>query len=88
MVYRGPGFPVGVQFCSSLTPSSPYSVSKLTLNLNISVCRRSSLLTEKVGEGVGKEQNHWRESLVLFKSFNTLWMEVYTVHYYLWSDIK
>jgi len=40
------------------------------------VCRRSGLLLEKGGGGGGRSQIiRRRESLIIFKSFNTLWRE-------------
>ncbi len=57
----------------SLPPPSP--VSKLFLFLNLPVCRRSSLLTGG-GRGWARSQIMWpRESLALFKLFNTLWLK-------------
>ncbi len=56
MIYRGPGFLAVVWFGSLPTPYLPSPVSMLSLFLSLPVSRGSSL----------------RESLVLFKSFNTL----------------
>ncbi len=77
MIYRGPGILAVVWFGPSSTPS-PSPVSKLSLLLP--VCRRSSL---PAGYGVwGGGGRGWgrslifrrQESLVLYKSFNTLWV--------------
>jgi hypothetical protein len=74
MIYRGPGFLAVVWFGISPTPSHTTSpVSKLSLFLSLPVCRRSSLLTEKGGRGRSQIMGR-RESLVLYKSFNTLWV--------------
>ncbi len=51
-------------------------VSTLSLFLSLPVCRRSSLLTGEGGgeEGGGrKEPKPNKKSLVLYKSFNSLW---------------
>ncbi len=70
MFYRGPGFLAVVRFGSSPLPlqsTSCHSSSVLCI-----VCRRSNLLT---GEGGGKDQViRPKESLVLYKSFNILWI--------------
>ncbi len=71
MIYRGPGFLAVVLFGSSPTPFDPLPVSKLSLFLSISVCRRR---LSYGGKGVGDEQNHkTARSLALYKSTNTLW---------------
>jgi hypothetical protein len=64
-------------FCSSPI-SSPYPASKLSLFLSLPVCRRSSYWLE-VGGGGGWGVNHTttRESLVRYKTFNTLWLSVF-----------
>ncbi len=71
MIYLGPGFLAVVWFGFSLTPSplfrqlvsSPFSQSSWT-----------SLLTGGRGRGWGRSQIIQQlESLVLYKSFNTLW---------------
>jgi hypothetical protein len=70
MIYIGPGFlAVVVWFGSPLLPSP---VGRLSLFLGLPVCRWSSLLMVKGESGVRKIMR-WRESLVLCKSFNTLW---------------
>jgi hypothetical protein len=61
MIFRDLGFLV-----------APPPLIKLSLFLNLLVCRRSSYLHEK-GERVGEEPNNAsRVKLVLYKSFNTL----------------
>ncbi len=56
-----------------LAPPSPTPVSKLSLFLSLPVCRRSSLLTGEGGRGWERSQIiRRRESLVIYKSFNTL----------------
>ncbi len=56
-------------------PSCP--ASKLTLFLRLPVCRRSSLLM-RYGEGVFEKPNQRpRESLILYKSFNTLCIRMF-----------
>ncbi len=82
MLYRGPGILVGVRLGSSPTPFIPPSpVNDLDVFLSIPVCRRSSLLTGEGGEGVDtRSQNILpRESLVLYKSFNTLWLAPFAI---------
>ncbi len=72
MIYRVPGFLAVVWFCSSPTPWPPpphSSASKLDRR------HRKTEKERQVADGKGGwEQNHttgW--SLILFKSFNTLW---------------
>ncbi len=50
---------------------SPVTVSRLYLFLSLPVCRRSSLPTGEGGEVGEREIIRGRESLVLYKSFNT-----------------
>ncbi len=77
MIYRGPGFLAVVRFCSSLTLVFSYPASKLSFLLSPAVCHRSSLLTRERG---GRSQIiRQRESLVLCKSFYTLWLSHITV---------
>ncbi len=53
-------------------PLPPSFTCKLALFLSIPVCHRASLLTrERVGRGLARSQSR-RESVVLYKSFNTL----------------
>ncbi len=56
-------------------PSPTLLISKLSLFINLLVCRRASLLKEEMGgKGKGRSQIiRRRENLVLYKSFNTLW---------------
>jgi hypothetical protein len=75
MIYRWPVFLAVVWFGSSLTPSPP-AVSKLSLFLSLPVCRRLSIITGEGGGRWGRSQIiRRRESLVLHKSFNTLYIE-------------
>jgi hypothetical protein len=53
-------------------PLTPSTVSKLALFLSHPICRRSSLLAGKGGRG-RVESNRPKESLALYKWFNTLW---------------
>ncbi len=83
VTYRGSGF-LAVELFGSYSPSPAHSPShaiKLSLFLSLPVCRRSSLLTGDGGgrEWVGEEPkiSTPRESLSLYKSFNTLWCMVY-----------
>jgi hypothetical protein len=68
--YRGPGFlPWHVLAPSPLPPPPVVSL------LNLYVCRRSSLLTGEWGRGWGRSQIiRRRENLVLYESFNTLFV--------------
>ncbi len=76
-IYRGPGFLAFVWFGSTPTPYPPPSpVSKVTLFLSLSVCRRSSLLTEEGGGGWSRIIRP-QESLALHKTFNTLCEKLY-----------
>ncbi len=57
-------------------PFPPSSVRKLSLFLSLGVCRPSSLLTGEGGNGLGRSKIiRPRDSLVLNKSFSTLWSE-------------
>jgi hypothetical protein len=56
MIYRGPGFLAVVWFGSSLNPSPPFPVTKLSLFLSLPVCRRLSLLTGVGRRGWGRSQ--------------------------------
>ena len=67
---------------ATLLPPSP--VSKLSLFLSLFVCRRSSLMT---GEG-GSQIIRRRECLVLYKSFNALWLACSYRHTGMKIDIK
>jgi hypothetical protein len=71
MIYRGPGFLDVVDFGSSPAPSlNP--VSKLQ--------RQHAERLRQREEGVGLSQIIRRlENLVLFKSFNILWVKYYSV---------
>jgi hypothetical protein len=72
MIYRGPGFLAVVWFGSSPIPLPPSPISTLSIFLSLPVCRRSRFLTRE-GRGWGRSQIiRWGESLVLYKSFNTL----------------
>jgi hypothetical protein len=82
LIYRGPGFLAVISFGSFARTFPPPSVSKLSLFFNLPVWRRSSFLT---GRGGGGEEQIIRrqESLVLYKSFNTL-----CVHLWLWRGLR
>ncbi len=55
---------------TDLKKTRPSAMSKLSLFLSLPVCRRSCFLLEDLGEGgVGRSP---RESLVIYKLFNTL----------------
>jgi len=74
MIYKGPGCLAVVWLGSSPTPFPPSTDSIFSLFLSLPVCRRSSLLTEEGGGGRwGTKSFRTRESLTLYKSFNTLW---------------
>ncbi len=66
MIYRGPDFLAVLWFGSS-------PVIKMSLFLSLPVCRRSSLRRERGWKGLERSQIiRRRESLVIYKSFNTL----------------
>jgi hypothetical protein len=65
LYYRGQSF-LAVVLLSSFTFPSP-AVSKLSLVLSLSLCRRSSLHTDAWG---GAKSYELRESLFLYKSVN------------------
>jgi hypothetical protein len=72
--YKGPGCLAVVWLGSSPTPFPPSTDSIFSLFLSLSVCLRSSLLTEEGRGGRwGTKSFRTRESLTLYKSFNTLW---------------
>jgi hypothetical protein len=61
--------------CYDLAPYSPPPSPSPVSSLSPPVCRQSSLLTEEGESGWGRSQIiRMRESLVLYKSFNTLWV--------------
>jgi hypothetical protein len=71
MIHRGPGFLAVVWFGSSPSPP-PSSVSKFSIVLSLPVGLTDG---EEGGKGVGRSQIiRWRESLVLYRSSNTLWV--------------
>ncbi len=83
MIYSGAGFLAVVWFGRFPLPPS---VSKLSLFLRLPVSRRSSLLTGdgRGGRGWGRSQIlRRRESLVLYKPYNTLWHAGYSTCLYL-----
>ncbi len=56
-----------------LPPPPPFPVGNLSLFLSLPVCRRLSF-ERRLREGVERSQlRRWRESLVLYELFNTLW---------------
>ncbi len=78
MVYRGPGFLAVIWVGSSPTPP-PSPVSKLERRRTGRLRKRAKLPTEEGGKRAGEEPNRRRprESLVLYKSVNTLCLPVY-----------
>ncbi len=69
MIYRGPDF-LAVIWLHPHPP--PYPVGQLSLFLSLPVRRMSRLLAGEDGRGWGRSQIiRLRESLVLYKSFNT-----------------
>ncbi len=79
IIYRGPGFHAAVLF---LTPPTtklfhPLPSVNLTGDTKEEWERETTCWREKGEEGIGEEPNQtirrWRESLVHYKSFNTLW---------------
>jgi hypothetical protein len=79
MINRGAGFLAVVLFVYSPTPLSPSpSVRSIrtTGDTQVKTEKERQLADGRGGEGVGEEQIiRWRESLVLYKSFNILWSE-------------
>ncbi len=75
IIYRGPGFLTVVCFGSSPPPLSPSLFSKLTGNTQEDLERETTCWGERgKGGGRGAESYVWpQESMVLYKSFNTLW---------------
>ncbi len=73
IIYRGPGFLAVLWFGSSPTPSNPPLPSVCWTGDTQGLRNRDNLLTEE-GEGKGmRSQIIWlQESLVLYKSLNTL----------------
>jgi hypothetical protein len=75
MIYRGPGFLAGPYTRSSAPRPSPSPLSKLSLWLSLPVDLRSSL---PMGKGwAGSQIIRPRQSLALYKSFNTLCLTLY-----------
>jgi len=69
MIYRGPGFLPFVYFGPSSTPPPSHAtVSKLSLFPSL------PLLIDKRGDRGWRRSQTQRESLALYKSFNTLWV--------------
>jgi hypothetical protein len=86
MIYRGPGFLTVVWFGSSPTPhpSPPSLLSEsLTGVIQEDRDRETTCWRERGMKGVGLEPNHTTaRSLVLYKSFTTLWRPPYG-HFFL-----
>ncbi len=74
IIYRRPGFLAIVP----LSPSHPSPVSKVDFRHTRRLRKRDNLLTGgRGGSGEGANSYRGEKSLVLYKSFNTLWVKVY-----------
>ncbi len=74
MFYRGPGFLAVLWFCSSHTPS-PLTRQQIVSLSQPSFLSPVELADQSVGGGWGRSQIVLRrESLILYKSFSTLWL--------------
>ncbi len=77
MIYRGPGFLAVVWYGSPPLPLSPSCPSEARPATTRKTEKEEKLLTGE-GKGVGEEQIiRQQQSLVFYKSFNTLWFDVY-----------
>ncbi len=75
MIYRGPGLLIVAQYGSSPTPSS-HPLSRQARTATHKKTEKEGQLADREGggEGGGKARSYdCGESLVLYKSFNTLW---------------
>ena len=89
MIYRELGFLAIIWLGSSHIPSPPFpGVSKLPLVFSLPVTCVSpiELTDERWGGGDGEDPNHTTaRKLVLYKSFNTLWLQDSITGMYTWE---
>jgi len=71
MYYRGPGFYPSYNLAPSLSPT-PFPVSKLSLFLNLPVCRPSSFLTGEGGGGEAGDKSYDDEKACSSKNHSIL----------------